>query len=82
VKRPTQPVWYSLLAVLVTAVLVAAASIVVAVQLAEQNAREAEHKWCAIVVTLDDAYSSRPASTPLGRDIAAKMAQLRKDLGC
>jgi hypothetical protein len=82
ISPPTQPVWYSLLVVFATSLLVAAGSVVVAVQLANKNAREAERKWCAIVTTLDTAYSSRPATSPLGRQIAAAMAKLRRDLGC
>ena len=81
-SRPTQPVWYSLVVVLVAAVAVAATSIVVSVQLAKHSARTSEQKWCAIVRTLDDAWSSRPALTPLGRQVAAAMAKLRRDLGC
>lgn len=45
----------------------------------EQNDR----KWCTLLTTMDDAYSSGPApTTEVGRRIAAAIHQLRIDLGC
>jgi hypothetical protein len=79
VKPPRQPVWYSLLAVLVTALLTAAASIVISVRLAEQTSRESERKWCAIITILTGGPTPE---TERGRAVAAAMLQLRRDLGC
>jgi hypothetical protein len=49
---------------------------------AEQREREADRRWCELLVTMDDAYGSTPPQTELGRRIATAMHQLRTDFGC
>jgi hypothetical protein len=44
--------------------------------------RQSEQKWCALIVTMTDAYNSQPPQTELGQRIAADMAKLRRELGC
>lgn len=44
--------------------------------------RESSQKWCAVVVTLDDAYRQLPPTTATGRRLAEEIAKLRKDFGC
>jgi len=70
--------WYALVAAFMTSLLLSLASF----QLSVHYARESAKSWCGIVVTLDDTYNSTPPTTPTGLEIAADMAQLRKDLGC
>lgn len=72
------PAWYAL-AVIVLSTLTMA---LLAIGIAQHTARESERKWCSIVVTLDDAYRQTPPSSTVGRQLAADMAQLRRDLGC
>jgi hypothetical protein len=44
--------------------------------------RQSEQKWCEFVVVLDDAWSSTPPQSPLGRRVAVAMHELRTDFGC
>lgn len=44
--------------------------------------RQSERKWCSVVSTLDDAYRETPPATAPGRNLAASIADLRRELGC
>ncbi len=46
--------------------------------------READRRWCALMVPLDDAYNNpaTPPSTELGRSVARAVRQIRVGLGC
>lgn len=44
--------------------------------------RESEQKWCAMVVTLDNAYQESPPQNPTGKKVAAEIARLRHDFRC
>ncbi|MCZ7376556.1 hypothetical protein [Micromonospora sp. WMMC250] len=70
--------WQTLIVALVFAFMAAAASMVYS----NRAAAESEQKWCGIVSTLDDVYSSTPPQTPVGRDMAEQIRQLRSDFGC
>ncbi len=48
----------------------------------EAAEREADRRWCVLLVTLDEAYSSGTPSTELGRKVAAAVHTLRVDLDC
>lgn len=63
---------------LLFAILAATASILYT----NRAARESEQKWCGIVSTLDDVYQGQPPQTPVGRDMAEQLSQLRRDFGC
>jgi len=63
---------------LLFAILAAAGSILYT----NRAARESEQKWCGIVSTLDDVYSSTPPQTPVGKDMAEQLRKLRDDFGC
>jgi hypothetical protein len=39
-------------------------------------------KWCSTIVLIDDAYRSRPPSTPTGRKLAGDFGVLRREFGC
>jgi hypothetical protein len=78
VRRPSQPVWYSLLAMLVSMVVLTTAGIVYT----NRATRESERKWCEFITVLDDAWSSTPPQSTLGRAVAASLHKLRTDFGC
>ena len=52
-----------------------------AVQRAE---READRRWCALMIPLDEAYNNpaTPPSTELGRTVARAVRDIRVGLGC
>lgn len=41
-----------------------------------------ERKWCAMMGTLDEAYSQTPPNTPTGKEVAARIAELNRSLEC
>lgn len=44
--------------------------------------READRNWCTLLTTLDEAYSSAPPTTELGRRVAKAIRDLRLRLDC
>ena len=79
--------WWSLLMVLVAAVLVAGSGVFYTnhvqrqeQQRQEQTRREADRRWCALMASLDQPQE--PATTERGRVIQKQIHQLRRDLGC
>jgi hypothetical protein len=72
------PLWYLLLAMVVSMGLVAG----LALWAADRSARQSERRWCGLVATLDDTYRSTPPSTPSGRQVADQIHQLRAEFGC
>lgn len=54
----------------------------VAIVVARNGVAESQRKWCAVVVTLDDAYHETPPTTAAGRNLADSIAQLRREIGC
>lgn len=67
---------WSVLMVLITAVLVSGASIVYTGYLQRENNR----KWCDVMTTLDK--QNTPATTPQAVDFRRKIHTLRINLGC
>lgn len=47
-----------------------------------RETRESERKWCEFITVLDDAWSSTPPQSALGRAVAASLHRLRADFGC
>ena len=68
--------------VAILALLVAAAVGVNSIIYANSVARRSGRSWCDVVRTLDAAYQQTPPTTPLGRQLAADMHNLRVRLGC
>lgn len=66
----------------ILALLVAAAVGVNSIIYANSVARQSGRNWCDVVRTLDGAYQQNPPTTPLGRQLAADMHNLRIRLGC
>ena len=77
-RRPSQPVWQSLAALFVVVVLLGGGGI----WYTDRTARESERKWCEFITVLDDAWSSAPPQSALGRAVAASLHKLRGDFGC
>jgi hypothetical protein len=75
VRRPS---WYAVLAVVLSSATAGAIALVVALH---ANA-ESDRKWCSVVVTLDDAWTETPPTTPAGVNLARDFAQLRRHLDC
>lgn len=70
--------WWVLVVCLVASLATGAASMVYA----NRAAAESERKWCVLLVLLDEAYSSTPAQTELGRRVAEAVSQLRDGFAC
>lgn len=82
-------VWYAMTVTFVVMVAFAAASVLYANHAAEQAERRAEQidresnrRWCALLVTMDDAYESSPPSSEIGRTMAYQVSRLRTEFGC
>jgi len=41
-----------------------------------------QRKFCTVVGTMDDSYRETPPTTEAGRNLAASIADLRRQLGC
>lgn len=76
--KPTRPVLYSLVMVLVVGLATGIGSAIYSVD----TAREGDRKWCSLVATLDDAYRVTPPSTETGKLVASQIHQLRMDFDC
>lgn len=49
----------------------------------EAAERESDRRWCDLLVTLDDAYTSGPQpTTDVGKRVASAVHVLRVQLGC
>ncbi|GAB2951801.1 hypothetical protein GCM10027280_45240 [Micromonospora polyrhachis] len=77
-RRPSQPLWYTLLAVVVSVLVTAAAALVIA----DRAARESERRWCDVITTMDEAYRVAPPQTEIGQRLARDLAALREDFDC
>jgi hypothetical protein len=80
------PLWYALLAVMVSMLIVSAAGIWYTNHVqrgaelrAAQDRREADRRWCELLTILAGGPA---ATTERGRAIADAMARLRDGLGC
>lgn len=83
--RLSTPRWYLLLAIVVSMLALAVAGVIYTnYSIKRQNAteRENDRRWCALLSTLDGAYSSAPPQTETGRRVAAAIHDLRIELGC
>lgn len=81
--------WYPIVVVVAVMVLITAGNIWWTYQVdhkraeAEERARrESDARWCNLMVTLDDAYSSVTPATEVGRKVAKSIKDLRTDLRC
>jgi len=78
--------WYALAVILLCSLLTGAGNLWYTNRLDKQSDSDNEQndrKWCVLLTTMDDAYSSGPTpTTEVGRRIAAAIHNLRIDLGC
>ncbi|SCL43387.1 hypothetical protein GA0074692_6856 [Micromonospora pallida] len=74
-RRPV-PLWYALLAILVSTLAVAGTGI----WYTHHAQEEADHRWCELLTVLSDR--SPPPETDRGRRIAQEIGELRSSLGC
>lgn len=77
-NRPRVPVWYALMAIVVSMLATAGLALVIA----DRAARESEQRWCGLIRTMDRAYREQPPTTDLGRQLATDIGQLRRDFRC
>lgn len=75
---PRQPVWYSLMAILIVVLGIGAFNI----WYTNYVSQTADRRWCSMLSDLDDAYRTNPPVTATGRKIAANTAEMRRDFGC
>lgn len=74
-RRPV-PVWYALLAVLISTLAVAGAGI----WYTHHTQQQADRRWCELLDVLGNG--GPPAETDRGRSIAREVEQLRTAFGC
>ena len=71
-------VWYAVLALVISCLLIA----FVSVWYTHWVDDKANQRWCALMVTLDEAYKEVPPTTPASKNVAREVAILRETLGC
>jgi hypothetical protein len=76
--RVPRPFVYALVAIYVSMFAMTA----VTLWYANQVAYATGHKFCAIIVRLDDSSRETPPTSDRARRYAEDMANLRRDLGC
>ncbi|MDG4784366.1 hypothetical protein O7626_41130 [Micromonospora sp. WMMD1102] len=83
------PLWYALLAVLLSVLAVSGATLAYTAHVQREAAaadraadREADQRWCELLTVLDEAYGSTPPQTELGRRVADAVHQLRVGFNC
>jgi len=74
----SRPTWYFLVVIYLSMFALVVGTMLYTNYVAEENNR----KWCHLLVTLDESYSSTPPVSALGRKIAADIHGLRADLKC
>lgn len=70
--------WYAHAMVYIVIVVVATNSVLYS----NFQARKTARHFCSLVTTLDGAYLANPPTSAVGRQIAAEMHKLVRDLGC
>jgi hypothetical protein len=68
--------WWSVVMVLVTAVLIAGLNVLYTTHVQ----RESDRQWCDILASLDAPQT--PATTPRGREVQRQIHDLREKKGC
>ena len=70
--------WYWRVALFLSSVALAA----VASAFAIRTSQAADQKWCSIITTLDDSWKEQPPTQPSGKNVAAGIADLRREYHC
>lgn len=82
--RPIK-LWYALVAVVITVILMAGLNIIYTGMVANRLQHEEvenDQKFCDVFGTLDGYYRDSPPKTPAGIEFAAKIHELTVSLGC
>jgi hypothetical protein len=86
VEKPlSKPRWMVLVTIVLSMMALAAAGVLYTGHVDGQREvaeRESDRRWCELLNTLDQAYSTVPPSTELGRRVADAIRKLRTDLDC
>lgn len=88
IEKPklSRPRWIVLATIVLSMLAVALAGVVYIGHVDSQREaaeRESDRRWCDLLVTLDDAYTSgTPPATEVGKRVAAAIHTLRVQLGC
>lgn len=80
-----QPLWYSLVAILVSGMLLGITSLYLskrAGDVAQQQRRESERQWCELLITLDNAYNKTPPRSSNAVNVAQEIHRLRLKFEC
>lgn len=77
-KRFNKGVIYSIVVAFMSVVIVALAGIFYTGFVS----RKSDHRWCELLITLDDAYHSTPITNPVGIKVATQIHKLKLDLSC
>ena len=87
--RKPVPLWYALLAVVVSVLAITVANISYTAHVQREAAaaqrdadREADRRWCGLITTLDEGYSVSPPQTEIGRKLARDIKSLRAEFDC
>lgn len=85
IEGQRQPWWYSLIAILISALLIAATSLYLskkATDTARYESRRSEQKWCEILTVISNSQKSAPPTTDSGRRFASEVERLRIKFEC
>jgi hypothetical protein len=85
VDELSKPRWMILVSIFLSVVALAVAGVLYTGHVdgkREAAEREADQRWCELLITLDEAYSSAVPATELGRRVADAVHNLRVGLDC
>lgn len=85
IRSQRQPWWYSLFAILISALLIAGTSLWQskrAADYARAEARKSEQKWCEILVTITNSQKNTPPQNESGKRFASEIERLRVKFDC
>lgn len=80
-----QPLWYSLVAILVSSMLLGVTSLYLskkAGDVAQQQRRASERQWCELLIAMDNAYHRTPPRNPNAIDVAQEVHRQRLKFEC
>lgn len=85
IRGQRQPWWYSIVAILISAMLLGFTSLYLSKRAeitAHREARKSEQQWCELLVTLDNIYQKKQPETQAAQQFAAEIHRLKVKFGC
>jgi hypothetical protein len=77
---------YSFIIIVISSMLMSVIAVIVSVSIATTKANNTDEssnrRWCTLLVTLDEAYKSIKPTSPVGKNIAKQIHDLRIDFHC